>query len=49
MLEGREIVLGVSGGIAAYNGSMKAAAEPAMMADKPGASGGTTGGTSTRR
>ena len=33
------------GGIAAYNGSMKAAADPALMADKPGASSGT----STRR
>ncbi|MCE9630919.1 MAG: hypothetical protein K8S94_09450 [Planctomycetia bacterium] len=35
------------GGIAAYNGSMKASAQPAMIAEQPEAGGG--GGTSTRR
>ena len=37
------------GGIAAYNGSMKAAGQPAMIADKPEATGSGTGSTSTRR
>ncbi|MFM7207443.1 MAG: hypothetical protein ACKO4T_12335 [Planctomycetaceae bacterium] len=37
------------GGIAAYGGSMKAAAEPAMIADKPDSSKGTSGGSTTRR
>lgn len=37
------------GGIAAYSGSMKAAEQPAMVADKPEGSGGGSGGKSTRR
>jgi hypothetical protein len=37
------------GGIAAYSGSMKAAEQPAMMADKPESSAGKAEGSTTRR